>query len=781
MEAKLASLFVDRRYFLSIAVLALTVFCAIGATNLYLNNNYNIFFTDDDPQKLAHELQQNEYIKTDNIAFLVNAKDGDLFDPEALRVIHYITEQSWKAPYAIRVDSLTNYQYSRASDDELIIEDLVLDESDIDNDLVQRVRTIALQEKELVNRVIAEDGSTTLINVALEFPAYPEKTTSTDEWVQKLKDRDKATADVTEYGRALVDEVHQMAPNLIVHLMGETVINQSLTESSDNDAATLIPLMFVSIVLALAVLLRSVGGIVGAVCVITLAIVATMGAAGWVGYSLNMVNMAAPIIILTIAVCDSVHLLSIYLNNLGGGDDPIDAMTESLRVNMQPVFITSVTTAVGFLTLNFSASPPFREFGNICAFGVMYAMLLTLCLLPTITLWLVRKRSVAQTRQNQIADRWASFVIKNRKASFFITLAVTALLVSFIPKNQVNDDPAMYFKSGNAYRDAVDFSQSSLAGINDINFSLNCGQENCVHAPDFLRKVEGFSDWLSEQPDVEYVVTYTDTIKRINRNMHNDDPNLYQIPNSKDLSAQYNLLYELSLPFGLELSNLVNFDKSGTRVTAFTQRVTTGRFLELESSAYHWLEKNYPDIGSRGSSIRMMFSSLGEANIYGMLWGALIALIGVTLTILLALRSVKYALISFIPNCLPAAIGFGIWGATVAHVNMAVAAVFSITLGIIVDDSVHFISKYRRARQQQGASPEQAVRYAFTTVGPALLVTTVVLTIGFSLLCLSDFNLNAYLGALTAITVAVALIFDFLVLPPLLIFCDSGAAKKSTA
>ena len=155
-----------------------------------------------------------------------------------------------------------------------------------------------------------------------------------------------------------------------------------------------------------------------------------------------------------------------------------------------------------------------------------------------------------------------------------------------------------------------------------------------------------------------------------------------------------------------------------------------------------------------------------------MLTGGVFAILGVTLTILIALRSIRYALISMIPNSMPAFMAFGVWALLVGQVNMAVAAVFSITLGILVDDTVHFISKYRRAREIKGLSPEESIHYAFANVGSALIVTTIVLICGFGILTLSNFNVNAMSGMLTAITIAIALIFDFLILPPILMFFD---------
>jgi predicted RND superfamily exporter protein len=771
VERRLSHILVQHRIILSVLSLLLTLLLAVGAKNLYVNNNYNIFFDLDDPQVVDHELHQSIYTKTDNIAFLVHSVKGDIFTASNLALVKNITEQAWQTPFSIRVDSLTNFQNSWAEGDELVVEDLVDDTSVLDENALSKIKQTALTEKQLLNRVISHDGATTLINVSLEIPEYPDEAMPHQQRVEALQQREEAVAEIVSYGRQLRNNINSSSTEVIVHMLGEAIINHNLTESSDRDAKTLIPLMFLVIILTLAILLRSIGGIVGAVTVIFLSVVAAVGGLGWFGYSLNMVNSVAPIIILTIAVCDSVHLLSVYLYNLSLGQSVADSMRNSLEVNLHPIFITSLTTAVGFLTLNFSESPPFRELGNISALGVMFAMLLTLLLLPTISMLLIRKRT-QRSEKSKLAGKLAEFIIRHRKPSFIITLLVSISIISFIPFNKINDDPALYFKQGNSYRDAIDFSQKTLPGAFDINFSLSCGSDGCIHDPLFLAKAEEFEKWLLVQPNVESVASYVDVIKRINRNLHGDEPSHYVLPSDMQSSAQYNLLYELSLPYGLDLNNLINFEKSSLRVSAFTRQVTTGEFVAFEAAARQWLDEYDPELGSRGSSIRIMFASLGEKNIYGMMWGALLALVGVTLTILLSLRSLKYAAISFIPNSLPAAIALGMWGASVAEVNMGVAAVFSITLGIIIDDSVHFISKYRRAREIDGKSAEESIHYAFETVGPALATTTVVLAIGFSMLILSDFNLNVYLGALTAMTVAIALIFDFFILPPLLLFFD---------
>ena len=167
-----------------------------------------------------------------------------------------------------------------------------------------------------------------------------------------------------------------------------------------------------------------------------------------------------------------------------------------------------------------------------------------------------------------------------------------------------------------------------------------------------------------------------------------------------------------------------------------------------------------------------MFAHLGRRNIVAMLLGTTIALVGISFVLVLALRSLRLGLASLVPNLAPCALGFGIWGLTVGEVGVSLSMVTAMTLGIVVDDTVHFLSKYRRARLELGCAPPDAVRIAFRTVGRALVTTSLVLVAGFVVVSLSSFELNVGMGRLTALVIALALFADFFLLPPLLMKID---------
>lgn len=759
--------------FFSLVISALLI---AGVKNLYFESDYKIFFANDNEQMLAHEYIKSTYTKSDNLMIIIAPPEGSIFTNQTLTLIRNMTRAAWETPYSIRVDSITNFQHSYAIGDELLVEDLVPDSSTtLSAEALKRIQSIATQEKQLVHRLISPSGHVTAINISLAVPESPNPDASSEEQAAQRSSKNQAFPQVVDFGNKLRDQILATHPDYTVHLMGVPVVNQSFQRASKRDVSTLIPMMYVIIVGLLGILLRSIGAVVAAITVIALATAATIGTQGWLGIALNQVNIMAPIIVLTIAVCDSVHLLDNYYKNLNATGESLTAMQQSLAINLQPIILTSVTTAVGFLSLNFAESPPFRELGTICAIGVILAMVFSLTVLPTITLLLVRTSSLNPKgpRVGFTGIGIANFVSRYHLRIIAVSILVIGALVSQAPQNRIHDDSVSYFKKGVPYRDAADFHGKELGGNESIFHSLSCGQPGCINNPAFLQKVDQFTQWYGAQADIRFVDSYVDVIKRLNKNLNQGFDAEYRIPEDRQLAAQYQLLYELSLPYGLDLNNQVNFDKSALRVMVTLTSQDSAYLLEVESKAAEWLKLNAPEIeATRGSSVPLMFRNIGYKNIHSMIDGSVLALIGVTLTLLLSLKSLKFGLLSLIPNAFPAAMAFGVWAMVVGDVNLSVAVVFSVTLGIVVDDTVHFLSKYLRGRRELGLNPEEAIRYTFDKVGSALIITTLILSAGFGLLMFSVFNVNAYLGAMTSLTLLIALVFDFLFFPALLLLVD---------
>ncbi|RKZ47001.1 MAG: hypothetical protein DRQ48_05140 [Gammaproteobacteria bacterium] len=746
---------------LSLVFVALT---ATGGKNIYFTTSYRVFFSEDNPQLLEFETLENIYVQNDNVLFIIEPASGKVFTRETLSAVEYLTERAWQTPYSNRVDSITNFQYTEAEEDDLIVRDLIEGASSYSEEQLLQAKEITLNEPLLFNRLISDRAHVTGINVNVQLPRINEAI---------------ETPEVVNFSRALAREVEAAYPGIKVRLTGMVMMNNAFSESAKADVASLVPISFAVMLLLLAVL---VGGITGTLCtvlVIACSIVVAMGVGGYIGFPISPPSATFPTIILTIAIANCVHILVTFLHDMRLGMSKNDALIESLRINLQPVFLASLTTAIGFLMMNFSDVPPFRHLGNFVAIGVVTSFIMSVTFLPALISLLPVRVKENKDDHDRLMEKFGDFVVRRRSFLFWGMCALILILLTGLPRNDLNDVFVHYFDETIDFRVDSDFSTDNLTGIYNIEYSLNSGEPGGISNPGYLHDVDAFADWFRQQPEILHVNTYSDITKRLNKNMHGDDQAMYKIPDERNLAAQYLLLYEMSLPYGLDLNNQINIDKSAIRLTATLETLSSNELISIEERAEAWLHNNAPHIKSgHGTGTSIMFAHIGKRNIISMLYATTLALVLISLVLIVALRSVKIGLISLIPNLAPAAMAFGLWGYMVGEIGLSLSVVSTMTLGIVVDDTVHFLSKYLRARREKHLDPEDAVRYAFTTVGRALTITSVVLVAGFLVLATSAFQLNSGMGLVTAIVIALALVADFLFLPPLLIKIEEKLNAK---
>ena len=430
-------------------------------------------------------------------------------------------------------------------------------------------------------------------------------------------------------------------------------------------------------------------------------------------------------------------------------------------------------SSIGLLGLNFSDSPPFRDLGNIAAIGVIATFIYTTTILPALFSLLPASKVCKQQDCYSFFIPISDFVINNKKILFWGILGIVLVVASFIPQTKLEDNFVDYFDEQNAFRLDTDFTDNNLTGVYDIQYSLKAKGPGGVVAPEYLQDMQAFADWYQKQPGVIHVHSITSILKRLNKNMHGDDPTYYKLPDNKDIAAQYLLLYELSLPYGLDLNDRISLDKSETRLTVLMNKLSTSEVRELEKRAQQWLATNAPYMASEGTGSIIMFAYISERNIKSMLGGALLAVILIAITLSMALGSLSFGLLSLLPNALPILTAFGIWAIFVGEIGLSGAAIAIVSIGIVVDDTVHFLSKYLRAKRQNHLNTEEAIRYSFKMVGAALSITSIILIVGFLVLTLSSFKLNVEMGLLTSITIAFALLADVFFLPTLLLYFDN--------
>jgi uncharacterized protein len=668
-------------------------------------------------------------------------------------------------PYAHRVYSVTNVLHTEVQGDDLKSSELVADANSLTSADLARIRRIALEDAGIVSFLVSPSAHCTAVHVHLQLPS---------------RSRQEVT-DVARCAQTMAQRVRQAHPELALYLTGQTILDEAFADAARQDLVTLAPAMLAVLTVLVGLALRSVWPTVIIVVVIVFSLVTGLGLAGWLGIPINAASVGAPTLILTLSVADSVHLLVTIISLMRSGCSRREAVVKAMEDNVKAVFMTNITTVIGFWGVNFSESPPFAQLSNIVNLGVGAAFLYAVILLPALAAVLPIHVTVGEElTPARFARRISEFAIRRYKPILAILIVVVAAASAGIAWIELDDNYLTYLDRSYEARKAADFMLANLSGWDVIEYSLKADRPGGITDPNYLATVDGFAEWHRQQPKVRHVLCFSDVMKQINQAMQGGDRRSYQLPDRADLAAQYLLLYEMSLPFGRDLNSQVDVDRSATRMTVLfdSLRSTEVRRFEQESKA--WLASHAPQsMQTSGTSLSIIWAHITERNVRSMLWGTALSLILVSACMVVGLRSFKLALLSLVPNLLPPLMAFGIWGLVRHEVGLALSVVVAITVGIVVDDTIHYLSKYQDARRQ-GLDPESAIRHAFSQVGPAMWVMTLALVAGFLILTFSHYRISQEMGLICAMTFGIGAWMDCLLLPGLLLILDRESPAPKT-
>ena len=760
----LADLVIRRRILLIIFGFIIAICFAVGMGNLKFETDGRVFFDENNPDRIALDKFEAEYSKDDSMIMIISPKDGKIFTEETLNFIGLLTADSWLLPYVRTVNSLTNFQSSYSENDDLIVSDLIPDIENISSQDIKKAKFAADNRIELKNQFVNANHSISQVNVLFRLPG-----------LNPVVEIPFVMGEVNE----LVKKYKDLNPNIDIKLAGLVPTNAQFAKSAQDDGSTLTPLMIVATLLAVAILLRAAVGVGLVFIIIILCSLVSMGSLGWSGNLINNATVIAPLMVMTLTVASAVHVLSSVRQTMLITDDKKEWARRAIIDHGPAITVACLTTAIGFFSLNFSISPPFRQLGTIVGIGMFACLFYTLTMLPALITLLPYKKQTSQAYMDKVMSNLAEFVIAQKNILMISTTAVIVFLGFGITQLKLEDDFLRYFDTKYELRQATDYYENNVGGLNALEYNIRTQSESGINDIDYLNKVDQLIAYMRAQPEISSVRGYTDVLKRLNQNMNGDDESYYKIPDTNIEAAQYLFLYELSLAYGLDLTDQINIDKSGLRLTAYVPNTTSSAFLNLDLRIQNWMAENAPELNTPATGQSVVYNKISSRDAPAMLKGTGYALIGISFIILLVLRNIKYGIISLIPNLLPAVMAFGLWGYSVGSVTLAVSIVVAMTLGIVVDDSVHFMLKYAKARKK-GLSPEDSVRDSFKNVGMALTITSIGLVIGFSILAQSGFAVNKDMAMLTAITIGFALFVDYLLLPPILMAVDKFKLRRQT-
>jgi uncharacterized protein len=749
-----------------VITMGLSLALAIGVTGLGLSASPREYQGLESPRTKELIRLEQAYSRNNNILVMFSVEHGTVFEPQTLHALRFFTENAWQLPMVERVDSITNFQYSHADGDDLIVEDLVPEDPlSLTEEELRRIREVAISEPRLSGFLVSPDGRSSAVNMTFNVEL----------------DDSASLLMLQQEVDALIAQTKQHQPMMASHKTGFLAVCLGWLNAMSFDVQFMFTSAFLIMCIALYVFFRSVLVTTATMLLGITSVVASLGLVGYFDAKLHPPALIGSLVILMLALADSIHVVKRARKLVADGGDPKQAIAESLRFNFKPVFITSLTTAVGFISFLASDYAGMRLMGIYVAFGVMYACLLSLTFLPAVLTWLPLKPGASRERILNV-ELFASWIFRLRWIFVVLTIPVIIAGGFVIAHTPLDDSPIHYISTSQPYRQDQMVIEDRLTGSIEVVIELDSGAPRGVSDPEFMAEVEQFSSWLRAQPEVRSVSTYTDTMKHLNRNMHGERQSWYRLPDQHDLAAQYLLLYELSLPYGLDLTNQINLDKSATRLSMTMVDMTAVEMLALSNRMESWLQANTAHIAaSKPGGDTLSFSIASLDSLEGMFYGALFALIVIGIILLLTFRQVMPGTLCVIMVISPLSVSFGIWSLQVGFLDAGSTLTMSMVIGIVVDNAVHFVSKYQLAASQMNMAPREAVKFVLSTVSSALITNTLVLAAGFSILYFSAFTANAEMGILTVMSLLIGLVGTFTLLPSMLVIWGEWQQRRTPA
>ncbi len=744
-----------RRHVLAVFTLLLGAFVAWGMNYSSIEATFKAILSEDDPYKAEVDQARSDFPPSTSVLFAFET-DTDVFTFPALRAMDELTNRYTEINSAVSIGALTNRRLNSV-DAERYDRDYIipiidsLEEADL-----PELKALALKDEDLTKSLLSANGDMALAVIKYKAP----------------RDEQDVRLDIARSVITLRDDLRARYPGVNIYVLGSALFELDGYNAQIKDSQTLMPLTVGIGILLLWFCLRSLPY---AVCLFTVAFATiglSVGTWGWLGIPFNQISSLGPIVVLVIAIAGGIHIVSVYAQGLSSGMDKTDAMRDSLKINLQPVTLATITTSMGFLSLNYSSSPGIYGFGNIIALGTWWAYLVTLCLLPALIM-LLPANKVAKPLGVQDFINWTDRMVHTRGTALFWGSAVIIVAtLAMLPLNKLDFNRYSFVDEDSDFHYVMTALREKIGNDQSLVYSIDSGQYYGITEPEFLEQVNAFSTWVESQPEASFVTSYTDLLRSLNQSEHDDDPAYDVLPEDKLQIIDYLVGYQLIQEIEPNLEPIFNNDYSAIRLVVGTSNLTNGQLINLNDRIDGWIADNLnPEYKVLHGDNSILFARLDQSITEELFKGFSLSFVLITLTLLVGLRSVRYGLLSIMPNLFPATIVFGFWGLFVGELSPYVLMLFSISIGIVVDDSVHILSKYISAKRE-GATPERAVSYSLEKAGSAITITTLSLAVGTFILVFSNtFHFQNVALLLTPIIV-VALLLDLLFLPPLLMRFD---------
>lgn len=732
MQKIVMSLIKDRSTQLISTIFVLAAIFSVGISQLELEYSIKSWFRSGDDYLTRYENFREHYGPDSNLIMMVSFED-EVYKPENIKTLQNIENDLWKIKNIVRIESLVNFNRTTAQEDEILINPLV-PEKYTESSAVSLNKELR-DNPELKNYLISKDLKSTV------FYAYPRSIKGIEGKVAK------------GIVRTIQKEILPKYPQAKFHMTGGVRMGEAFETATLGDFAFLIPLAFLFMMITLWIFLRNAVLVILSLGLVALTVISTLGIQGWLGIKLGLVTAMCPLTVMAICVMDLVHVLSGFKKH--------NDILKGISCNLKPTLLTTVTTIIGFLSFLSADLYPIANLGIVSAIGIALAWIYTIFLIgPMLYLIPLKTPANKEASTPKILDIFYELTQKAPKTIIVFFLAVTAVSISFTLKNPIDSNVQNYFSKDTQFSQATQAFKNNIGATNVAEIVLQSPTD--IKDPDFLKRADKFIQALEKREDVSKAVSLIHPLKEVHKVMRSGDDSEYRIADSKDVVAQEMFFLDISLAPEKSIRNYHSMDSKNLRVTVFWHNESSAQ-IKLATTEVEDLIKDF-NLNGYVTGVAPLVLGIDEYIVESFLESMLIATTVIAIFMMIVFKSVFIGLLSILPNIIVPSFGAAILYLMDKPFDTSSVLVFSICLGIAIDDTIYFITRAQEQLEKDIAIDE-AIKIVLGDAGKTLSLTTFILVSVFSLFYLGSFTPNHNFAIATVTVLSFALLLDLLFLP----------------
>ncbi|MGK5091024.1 efflux RND transporter permease subunit [Deltaproteobacteria bacterium TL4] len=732
--------------------------------NLEFDNSNEMWFLENDPNLKHYEETNYQFGDHQSFAIGVEARpqDIDLFCKETLILIKELSDFLEQQDFVSKVTSLSNYQYMRYENGQIIARELIedLEQWQETKQTVDELVKIMSEEEQIHGTLITKDLRHTLIVAKIVY--------TNESFDHHLKLFKKL--------QAFIEKKGYRQRGYTLHLTGTSALYGEIQEINELDRSIIQPLMIVLLLILLFATFRTKLGVLCPMMVVLSSLAVTYGFIGLMGWRQNILNTPSLFgLLIASGVGDSIHIISEFYQFRHQGYSAQKASVESMKELFVPCFYTSLTTSVGFLAITVTRLAPLREYGFIASVGVFAAFVFSVSTLPAILSLTssVIKNPNQYSNQKAFAHWITEFTFKYNRLIMFTCACIFVVVVMLSLQVTTDSSYKHYFKPSSSIRKDLEYFDQHYKNTGGLIIVIDTKGAKEAEFLNLLKRLAQLQDFLESLELTGKVQSVVNYVRYINKIMHHNDSAYYTISESASTLDRYVQLYQDSNP-RQNLRDLVSLEGRYIKLEVPQRYVSSLVMSQQIEIIRHELKKAFPGFKTVITGEAVLDSSKDRYVISGLGQSFSIALVIILLCFFLLLHSFKYGMIALLPSLFPIAFAGGVMSIFGIFLNFSTMVIASLTFGIAVDDTMHMMTRYSRGRRE-GYSRKESIYFALSDAGRAIIFTSVILFFGFSINLLAHFMPLVHFALLGGVIIVVASIADLFLLPAMLfIIGDDG-------